>query len=284
MRKNRGGLISDIALLVFLLLCFVSIVFIAADPNRYLQNLIFLNVAFLFVIVTYFTSVTAGLVLNIAFIFGYGSFVLFQTVSRGEAIGPGTYFWLVMTPLFTLVMWLFTSAHRQLQEENEQLGRQKERLATLDESTDLKNSLSFQKDAAVFTGLSVRYGIPLTLLVVKVKYWNEIRRFIPEEQLSETIYDISKLSQASIRTNDTLYMLEKDEATWGLLLFTDQEGAKIVTDRIRQRLYDFNTKEFADKYKVKLILKIGAVEYKADTVATPLDFIEQAKKQLEYDV
>jgi GGDEF domain-containing protein len=284
MRRNRSSLLSDLSLLLFLLLCFVTIIYVAADPNRYMQNLIFLNIAFLFVIVTYFTTVTAGLVLNIAFIFGYGSFVLYQTVSQAETIGTGTYYWLVMTPLFTMVMWMFTSASRQLQAENEQLNQQKDRLATLDENTDLKNSLSFQKDASVFTGISIRYNIPLTLLVVKVKYWNEIRKLIPAAQMTDTILDISKISQASIRTNDTLYMLDNEDATWGLLLFTDKEGSKIVTDRIRHKLYEFNTKDFADKYKVKLILKIGAMEYNADTVSSPLDFIEQAKKQLEYDV
>lgn len=284
MRRNRSSLVSDLALLAFLLLVFVTILFVAADPNTYIQNLIFLNFAFLFVIITYFTSVTAGLVLNIAFIFGYGSFVLYQTVTRAEPIQMGTYFWLVMTPLFTMVIWLFTSTQRQLQAENEQLNKQKTNLATIDENTDLKTSLSFQKDAAVFTSLSIRYGIPLTLLVVKVKYWNEIRKLIPGEQLSEAIYDISKISQGSIRTNDTLYMLDSEDATWGLLLFTDHEGSKIVTDRIRQRLYDFNTKEFADKYKVKLILKIGAVQFNPDTIKSPLEFIEQGRKQLEYDV
>lgn len=284
MRRNRSSLLSDAALLVFLLLVYVSIAYVASDPNTYIHNLIFLNIAFLFVVVTYFATVTAGLVLNIAFLFGYGSYVLYRTVSLAEPVSYAAYFWLVMTPLFTMVMWVFTWSHLQLQTENGQLRKQRERLATLDESTDLKTSLSFQKDVAVFTSISIRYGIPLTLLVVKVKYWNDIRRLIPEEQLNEAIFDISRLSQTSIRTNDTLYMLDREDATWGLLLFTDQEGSRVVTDRIRQKLFDFNTKEFADKYRVKLILKIGAVEYKAETVKSPLDFMEQAKKQLEYDV
>lgn len=284
MKMNRSSLVSDIALLLFLLLCVVSIAFIAADPNRYMHNLIILNMAFLFVIVTYFTSLTAGLALNIAFLFGYGSFILFQTISRGESISFDTYFWLVFTPLLTVVVWLFVSSHRQLQEENERLNRQKQQLITLDEGTELRNTLAFQKDVGVFAGLSARYDIPLTLLVVKVKYWNEIRRFIPEEQLAEVIHDISHLSQASIRTNDTLYMLEKENATWGLLLFTDLEGSKIVTERIRQKLYEFNTGEAGSKHKVKLVLRIGAAQYQAETVQSPLDFMEQAKKQLEYDV
>jgi GGDEF domain-containing protein len=283
-RHNRSSLTSDLGFLAFLVLMYVCVVFIAGSPDQYIQNIIILNVAFLLALVTYFTTVTAGLMLNLAFIFGYGSFVVYQTVSEGASIGVNTYFWLIMTPLITVVIWVFTSSSRELQAENERLQKRTANLAAVDENTDLRNSISFQKDASLFTGISARYHIPLTLLVVKVKYWNEIRRLIPEEQLSEAIYDVSQLSQSSIRTNDALYLLDKEDATWGLLLFTDREGAKIVIERIKLRLQELNDTEFSGKYKVNLGLKIGAVEYEAETIENPLDFIVQAKKQLEYDV
>ncbi|KWX88287.1 diguanylate cyclase [Paenibacillus riograndensis] len=284
MRRNRSSLFSDLAFLVFLVLNFICIVFIAGSPDHYIQNIIILNIAFLLALVTYFTTVTAGLVLNLAFIFGYGFFVLYQTVSEGGTIGINTYFWLIMTPLLTVVIWVFTSRTRELQSENELLEKKTANLAAVDENTDLRNIISFQKDASLFTGISTRYSIPLTLLVVKVTSCSEIRRLIPEEQLSEAIYDVSQLSQSSIRTNDALYLLEKEDATWGLLLFTDREGAKIVIERIKFKLQELNDTEFSAKYKVNLGLKIGAVQYEAETVENPFDFILQAKKQLEYDV
>ncbi|MVP00608.1 diguanylate cyclase domain-containing protein [Paenibacillus lutrae] len=284
MKHNRSSLTSDLAFLGLLILCNLCVAFTAGDPNKLMQNLIFLNLAFFFAVVTYFTTVTAGLLLNVVFIFGYGLFIMYQTISQGETIGLQTYFWLIMTPLLTVIIWLFSLAARQLQDENEELRKQKARLATLDERTDLKNSLAFRKDAAVFSGISTRYDIPLTLLVIKVKYWNEIRRLIGDEQLAEAIYDVSQISQASIRTNDALYLLDKEEATWGLLLFTDKDGAKIVMERIKLSLVEFNRQEFASKYKVDLSLKMGAVQYREDIIESPLDFIVQAQKQLEFDV
>ncbi|UQZ34026.1 GGDEF domain-containing protein [Paenibacillus sp. PK3_47] len=284
MRRNRSSLISDLGFLGFLLLMFICIVFIAGSPDQYLQNIIILNIAFLLALVTYFTTVTAGLTLNLAFIFLYGFFVVYQTVTQGGTVGVDTYFWLIMTPLLTVVIWIFTSGVRELQAENERLEKKTSSLAAVDENTDLRNSISFQKDASLFTGISTRYEIPLTLLVIKVKYWSEIRRLIPEEQLSEAIYDVSQLSQSSIRTNDALYLLDKEDATWGLLLFTDSEGAKIVIERIKYKLQQLNDTGFSGKYKVNLGLKIGAVQYDPAAVENPFDFIVQAKKQLEYDV
>lgn len=284
MKNHRNSLLSDVAFLMLVLLCNIFIIFTASNPNSYFQNLILLNFVFLFAIVTYFTNVTAGLVLNVAFIFGYGIYIMYQTVLQGETIGMSTYFWLIMTPLPTVVTWIFTLSSRQLQTENEQLRNQASRLATLDEHTDLKNSLSFRKDVTVFSGISTRYKIPLTLLVIKVKHWDELRRFIHADQLAEAMYDISQISQASIRTNDALYLLDSDNPSWGLLLFTDKPGTKVVIERIKQKLAEFNMREFTDKYKVELSLVMGAVEYTPETIESPMDFIVQAKKQLEYDV
>lgn len=284
MRRYPGSLVSDGAFLLLFIACFITIVFMAADPNRYIQNIIFLNVAFLIAVVTYFTTVTTGLILNILFVFGYGTFTLYQTVVQGGAISTQSYFWLVMTPIFTLLTWMFTSASRQLQLENEQLKKANASLATMDERTNLKNSLSFQNDAKIFMALSVRYNIPLTLLVIGVKYWDEIRRMISEEHLMEAVHEISKVSQTSIRTNDALYLFNKDTPTWGMLLFTDRPGADFVIERLRKRVDELNQGEYAEKYRVELVLKIGAIEYNRETIPTPLDFIVQAKKQLQYDV
>ncbi|SDC17561.1 Diguanylate cyclase, GGDEF domain [Paenibacillus sp. UNCCL117] len=284
MRRLQSGTISDGAFLLLFIACFISIVFTAADPNLYVQNIIFLNLAFLIAVITYFTTVTTGLILNVVFVFGYGTFTLFQTVVAGGVVGTQNYFWLIMTPVFTIATWLFTLASKELQRENEQLRKVNDSLATMDEKTSLKNSLSFQNDATVFMALSVRYKMPLTLLVLSVKYWDEIRRMIGEEKLMEAVHDLSKLSQTSIRTNDSLYLLNRDNPTWGMLLFTDRDGASFVIDRLKNKVDVLNDTEYAQKYKVELVLKIGALEYDQETIPTPLEFIAQAKKQLEYDV
>lgn len=284
MRRIQSSMVSDGAFLLLILACFVSIVFTASDPNLYLQNIIFLNLAFLIAIVTYFTNVTAGLILNILFIFGYGTFTLYQTVVVGGLIGSQNYFWLIMTPVFTIATWLFTLGTRQLQIENEQLLKATENLATVDAKTSLKNTFSFQSDATVFMALSVRYHIPLTLMVFSVKYWDEIRRIIGEEQLMEAVQDLSKMSQTSIRTNDSLYLLNKENPMWGMLLFADRAGAQIVIERLRSSVYDRNRDDYAEKYKVELVLKMGAIEFDPQSITNPLEFIAQAKKQLEFDV
>ncbi|OAB43363.1 GGDEF domain-containing protein [Paenibacillus glacialis] len=284
MKRNQSNLVSDVAFLLLFVICFICIVFIAGKPDQYIQNIIFLNITFMIAIVTYFTSLTVGLILSIIFIFGSGTFTLYQSVVQGSTVGNDSYFWLILAPTITYVTWLLTRANKQLQDEKDQLQKSNISLATMDENTNLKNSLSFQRDATVFMALSTRYDIPLTLLVINVKYWDEIRRMTSEEDMTAALYDVSMLSQTSIRTNDSLYIFDKENPTWGMMLFTDRQGANIVIERLREKVINLNTGDNADKYKIELSLRVGSVEYHSEAISTPLDFIIEAKKELEYDV
>ncbi|GIP22631.1 diguanylate cyclase domain-containing protein [Paenibacillus sp. J22TS3] len=284
MKRYQSSLMSDAAFLLLFVLCFVHILFTAGDPNHYLINMILLNVSFLIAIITYFTGLTAGLILNIVFIFGYGTYTIYQTVIVGQPLQAYNYYWLVMTPLLTAIIALLTFSNRRLQQDADQLQKRNATLATLDERTNLKNSRSFQSDATIFMALSNRYKIPLTLLVMTVKHWDELSRMISEAQMTEMIYDISRMSETSIRLNDSLYMLNAERPTWGLLLFTDQDSAKIVVDRLKEKVESFNTVEFSNKYKLDMKLTIGAAQYTPEEVPTPLDFIAKARQKMEYDV
>ncbi|WP_167629664.1 diguanylate cyclase domain-containing protein [Listeria valentina] len=284
MKKNQENLMTDIGFLLFILLSFACVAFTAHSPDLYFENLIFLTLSFFIAIVTYFTNLTFGLVLNVIFIFGYASFILYLSLIKGFDYSLASYFWLLMAPLLTVTIHLFTRQATKLQTENAQIKNQNEYLGTIDEDTLLKNIVSFQNDEAIFQSISTRYNLPLSLLVVKVRHWKELKRFQSNEEMRVALQDISALLEASIRTSDVLYLLNKEEATWGLLLLTDDPGSKLVMERIKERIQEANQGEFKTKYRVRLELRIGAKVLDPETVQTPFDFIEQAEKELEYDV
>jgi GGDEF domain-containing protein len=223
-------------------------------------------------------------VLNIVFIFAYGTYTLYRTVAVGDIVSAGTYFWLVMTPLYTLAIWMMTSGMHRLYRENELLQGNNARLATMDGNTNLRTSLSFQKDATIFMALSSRYSIPLTLVVMQVRYWQDVRRIISESGITDALIQLSELGETSIRSNDSLYLLDKENATWGLLLFTDNDGAKIVANRLRANLEQLNARETEGGFRVEFQLRIGEFQYDPETISSPLEFIDKARKQLEFDV
>ncbi|MEK3884043.1 diguanylate cyclase [Paenibacillus sp. PL2-23] len=283
-RRHAGGLLSDSGFLLFVVLCFAGILFVSSDQAYFLQNIVLLNAAFMIAILAYFINITTGLILNMLFLFGYGTYMLYRIIAIGDTVESEAYFWLIMPPLYTAAIWLFSLGTRRLQRDNEALQQANSRLATMDQETHLRTAMIFQKDAAVFMALSTRYQIPLTLLVMQVRYWNEVRRLMSSEQLTEVLSDLSELSQTSIRDNDALYMLDNDQATWGLLLFTNAEGAAVVAERIKSNVAAFNRREESSPYIAELQLRIGQYTYDSETVVSSFDWIEKASKQLEYDV
>ncbi|MFC6332085.1 diguanylate cyclase domain-containing protein [Paenibacillus septentrionalis] len=284
MKRFQNSFISDVAFLLFIIACIIIMMFIANNPNNYVMNMIFLNAAFLIAIITYFTTIITGLILNLLFIFGYGSYTLYQVATMGDVISGTNYFWLVLTPVITLLIWLFTHSNRLLQEENERLLNKNSTLATIDETTRLKNTLSFQQDVQTFMALSVRYKIPLTLLVINVKYWDEIKRVMSTEQFSSILLEVSELSQSLVRSNDSLYLLNNEKPTWGIVLFTDIEGSEIVIQRLKDKINELNEFEYKEKYNVAIKLRIGASQFDETEPVSPLELIDQAKRMMEFDV
>ncbi|EAH0638614.1 GGDEF domain-containing protein [Listeria monocytogenes] len=284
MKKITNNLFADIAFLFFILLCFITIGFMINTPDEYLRNIILLNITFLLVIITYFTNLTLGLILNVLYIFIYATYIIYEIVANQIAYGFGSYFWLIITPLFTVASAMFTRNTSRLQEENTKIKQQNLYLGTIDQETLLKNIVSFQNDERIFSSISRRYDLPLSLMVIKVRHWRELKRFQSEDEMRLALQDISAILETCIRTSDVLYLLDKDDATWGLLLLTDEPGGKLVADRIKSRIAEANTEEFAAKYRVKLELRIGTSQFDSEKVKTPLDFIDLATKELEYDV
>ncbi|ECW0045389.1 GGDEF domain-containing protein [Listeria monocytogenes] len=284
MKKITNNLFADIGFLFFILLCFITIGSMINTPDEYLRNIILLNITFLLVIITYFTNLTLGLILNVLYIFIYATYIIYEIVANQIAYGFGSYFWLIITPLFTVASAMFTRNTSRLQEENTKIKQQNLYLGTIDQETLLKNIVSFQNDERIFSSISRRYDLPLSLMVIKVRHWRELKRFQSEEEMRLALQDISAILETCIRTSDVLYLLDKDDATWGLLLLTDEPGGKLVADRIKSRIAEANTEEFAAKYRVKLELRIGTSQFDSEKVKTPLDFIDLATKELEYDV
>lgn len=141
--ESAGGILSDSGFLLFIILCFAGILFVSGQQTHIMQHIILLNIAFMIAILAYFIHVTAGLILNILFLFGYGTYTLYQTLAIGDAVAPGAYFWLLMTPLYTAAVWLFSLGLKRLQADNDALREANGRLATIDQGTNLRNALIF---------------------------------------------------------------------------------------------------------------------------------------------
>ena len=285
--KNRDQILSDLGIVFFLVLTFVTITFTAQDTEHYIQNLVMLNITFLVILITYFSNITLGLVTNGIVIFFYISYTIFQVLSNGEALMASSYFWIVLLPLYTYVVSLMTGRNRALQNRVKELEDENVSLSTVDPDTGLRNFRTLISDAKIFIGMSKRGQIELSLMMIKFRHYKEIKRILGTERLPLFIRQMTEVMHRSLRAEDTLYLIEKDDITFGLFLITDTAGTKIVENRIRNHM---KTEEFytiTAPYEVEIDLKIGVFhcdECKEGGTISPLEFIEKARKEMEYDV
>lgn len=68
---------------------------------------------------------------------------------------------------------------------------------------------------------------------------------------------MTEVMHRSLRPKNTLYLIEKDDITFGLFLITDTAGTKIVENRIRSHMKSEETYTITAPYEVEIDLKVA---------------------------
>jgi len=283
MKAKRNFLVADIAYLGMLLLLFVCILFISENPDNLQKNSIILAAVLIMVIITYFTSLTAGLVLNIVMIFGYSVYVIVSAAYRGITVDSNIYFWIFWTPCITVTAYLFARRTLSAEKENEKAQEQLQRLSGVDALTELKNMRGFEQECNVYMKISRRYNMELVLLVWQFRYQRELSQMIGEEGLQKLVVQVSQIIAACLREEDAVFMLDNDPYLWGTLLFTNAEATHIIIERVQKELEHIELKSGSGKHLLALDMRVGTARC-SELVQSPFHFLEQAKKRAQYDV
>ena len=283
MKQNRDFLIADLAFLCMLLLLFVCILFISGAPESFQKNAVILAAVLTTVIITYFSSLPVGLMLNIVMIFGYATYVIVYAAYRGVSISSDIYFWMIWSPCMTVAAYLFSGRTKRAEKRNEQMQEQLVRLSGVDPETELKNIRSFERECGVYMNISRRYQMSLVVIVWQFRYQRELTQMLGQRGLTELVKQISKEILQALRQEDAIYMLDDNPYMWGTMLFTDLESTRVVVDRVLNRLAKLNLASASGKRRIILEMRSGAARF-SERIDTPFQLLEEAKKKLEYDV
>lgn len=282
MSRNKQNVRTDIAFIGLLVLIFIYFVFLIYQQEYLLDNFIIACVVFIVVLITYFTSLTTGLIINAVMIFTYITFVIYQSLTRGMVIHGYTYFWIVMSPALTTVMSVFSSTTVTLQREVNRLHKQLSSLSTLDEVTKLKNLRAFENDANLYMKIADRYETDFGVLVLGFRYQREIERLTDDESMKQIISMLTEAIRSSLRTEDELYQIDNRNILFGVLLLTNKESADVIRERLRNDISKINTNEILNTKNLELEVRIGITFHNEGE--SPLDLINQAKDAMQYDV
>ncbi len=284
MKSKNSSLIADISFMILLVLLFVCMIFVASHPENFFMNSIFLVVVFFLIILTYFTNLTTGLIVNVVLIFGYTTFLLYSVVAYNRNVSQSPYFWIVISPLITISTAMVFKYSKEIEKENERMNKIMGDLVTIDESTGLKNRQSFLSDMKTYQSISRRYHLHLLVVVCQYRYPNELKGILGDEQMRTLTSTLSeKISSNSFRIEDVTYLISKNPMQWGILMLENQPEDQLILSRLRSKVNEMDMTEIFGKNVPQIDIRLGAA-YDSEDIKTPLELLDKAIDQMQYDV
>jgi len=176
------------------------------------------------------------------------------------------------------------TAHlRHLQVVNAKLKSDLVERGAFDEDTNLRTTVSYIEDTAVFTETNRRFKLPVTTMIVRIRYFQEMRSMMTDNQLRSLLTVISETIKAAMRSNDITYLIDRNNPTWAVLLFTDVDGANIAVGRIKSKFTEAVQND-VDLANLDIRLVVGVASWDSETMKDPYDLMNAGIKATEYDV
>lgn len=280
--KMKVGMQADFALLGFVALMFISAIVTALTPPLIL-GATYLVVTIALILVSYFFGLLAGLVGSLVFVFGQVLYVITWVQHHELHDLPVMLFWLIVPVLGVVLIDRMTVHQRQLQADNQQLQADLIERGAFDKTTSLRTMVAYLQDLGVFVETNRRYQLPVSTLVIQVRYYPDLVRMMGDARIHALIQTTTKAVSAATRTNDIVYMLDADNPTWGVLLYSDGAGAEIAANRIKAKFAQV-VAQSGELSGIDLSLKTGIAQWNPEDQVEPREFMNSAVKQLEYDV
>lgn len=279
---KRINVLSDVYLLIFLTAMAALTILFGLMPHYLLINSLYLGLTIFSILITYFFGIIPGLVENLLFIFVQAIVMIYMN-TVADHIPLGLAFWILVPSILSFIFYGLSTKQRQLQKRNEELRTTLAEQGAFDSETDLRTTVAFLQDARVFIENNKRFQLPVAMAVFRIRYYNELKRMMTDTQLKELLKNTSKIITNTTRDNDVAYYLDNSIPTWGVILYTDEAGARIAAERVKTNFTDQIPRSGQLK-NMNINLLAGVAQWDKDTMNEAYDLVNKALKETEYDV
>jgi GGDEF domain-containing protein len=264
-------------------LIFVYFVFLIYQKEYLMDNFLIAAAVFIIVLITYFTNLTLGLIINTTLILAYITYVIIQSVTKGVVVRPYVYFWIVMSPALTTAFSLFTMSTAQLQRMVTDLDNKLVSISTLNEDTKLKNLRAFENDAGIYKSIAERYDIGFGVVVIQFKYQKEIESLSRREGMQQVVMEVIGVIRNATRAEDELYQLDDSDILFAMLMLTRKEGLSVIHGRLKEAIAQINTSDILNTRQLVLDMRIG-MAFDDEGQKSVMELLQSAKDSMQYDV
>ena len=247
-----------------------------------LLNTLYLGITILLVLSTYFFGLVVGMGFNMFFVFGQVLFMIYHYMHTG-AIAFDLVIWLIFPPLLSFTFYAMTQRLQVLQADNVRMRETLVNHGAFDEATNLRTTVAFLEDANVFIETNKRFNIPVSVLAIRIRYYSDMKSMLGPERMKKLISIASQSLQQSTRDNDIVYLINSDLPTWGVLLYSHADGAKIAANRIREDFKQELSKS-PELRDVDLSFAIGVKEWDHNELNSANELMAASIKEISFDV
>ena len=282
--KRFEILVQDLGLLTFLISMFLSLaVLFAGGPEARVENAVMLFITVAAIILVTFSADLASFIIVGSQIICFTAYKLFMLYQRGSVISIYSFAWLVLPILVVGSMRLFIFGRNRLELENGILRQQMEELVMIDPLTGLYNLRSFYYDIDKQIRYTRRNKLPLTLMLIKLRYAQELKRILSKKNFDKLKQRLAEIIGDAIRVEDNQYSIDND-GSLAIILTCDDAGGELVRNRIRSMVGEKDAFDGITDTSIKVEAQIAFVQYRDEIGNDGVLFKQSVEKELQYDV
>lgn len=286
MSKNSFGyLLQDIGLVILLVCLFAGSMTVSyMDKSMMNEAVLMLLGTFLVILLAGFKlsglSITmAGIQVTL-----YTAYRLYLFLSYNTDISVYCFVWILLPIISSASMYMFVYGNHRLEIENDMLKKQVEELVVVNPLTKLYNLRSLYNDLNVQVSYSERNKVPLSLMIIVLKYEAELRSILSRHNYELIIQRLAQLVVDTVRVEDKTYSID-NKGSLAVILTCDKVGSEIAMRRIKSQLSQRDAFAGIADAAIKIEVRIASLEYNKDTFDDNMILFKQkVENELQYDV
>ncbi|NFH70971.1 GGDEF domain-containing protein [Clostridium botulinum] len=270
-------------LITFLITYFfiISISFNIFNFQQSFENYFMLTLIMIIAVISYYTNVTFSLIVTLIVDFIYMSVKLYLNLTGNITVEFNTYYWIITIPITALIVSLMSKNIVLLQEKVIALEEENSRLIMIDEYTGIRNDKAIMMELPIYMNISKRHNLPLTLIMVKIKFADKLKRILGRKKYLELLVQTCDILKKALREEDVKYIL--NESTLAFITITNEDGAKVVKKRFRENVNNVDFIQYSLYENVKLDIQMGSCTFDK-SIKDSMEFLIKAEKEIEYDI
>jgi len=262
---------------IFLFIMIIETVIFISFPHLPLKLYILFAINTFLLIMAYWAGLLKGLILGMFLIFLYGTYLIYKSIIYGvQEVTYLDFMWIIFFALsvyFAGNLSLITKKLTDIQKFEE--------LVLIDSDTGFGNEKKFYIEMSEEINRARRFNNPLSLMIVKIQYFNELSSIYGNKVTRNVVKRISECINKVTRIIDNKVRFAED--TFAIILpNTNYKGGQILKNRLIEEIstIEINAKS---TQRYQLSFKIGLVELQED-ITDAFSFKEFAEKEMELDV